>query len=153
MPPKSFCSARSSLTSTPSVAGFRARSRSLASRREPVMALQGARGNRALRKTEEARRVVDQDAVARRAIGQITFQQRDARHLVVETVVRVSVFVGPHEAMDVRPVGAPKAALRCGLIEEPSEFDRVIPRIAAVRPQVAVRQPDPPIAVVEEIEN
>ena len=42
--------------------------------------------NQALRKAEEARRVVDQHSIARRAVRQIAIEQRDTLHLVVEAI-------------------------------------------------------------------
>ena len=77
------------------------------------------------------RRVVDQHLIARRAIGQVAFEQFDTLHFMVETVLRVSVLVGPDEQSDGREASrSPKGSkLRCCVIEQPAELYRVIPRM------------------------
>ena len=83
-------------------------------------------------------RVVDQDAVARRLVRDVSLQQVHQIAVVDHPVLAVE---------DVRPVGAPDGAGRRRLGERAAERDDVVIGRAGVGDAVAVRQLDPPVVL------
>src|SRR5262245_7382624 len=69
------------------------------------------------REPEKPRRVVDQHTVARHTVRNVALEETDPLRLMLDAVVRDRGLVRADEAVDVRPVGAPHAALRRRLVE------------------------------------
>src|SRR5437868_1382701 len=109
--------------------------------------------DRSLAEPEEPRRIINQHPIARLAVGHIAFEQIHDLEFMVNAVAGVRVLARPDEAMDMWPVGAPHATIRRRLVEHPAERHHVVPRLALLRTQIAVGKANPPVSVLQKVEQ